>query len=273
VCLVVPAWAMRIAPAPIGSRVATADCVVVGKVVSIEEKPVKAARFPGDKEMGDYLVASVKIENALVGAKGLTHVKVGFLPPPAPGTGRPIIRPGGGGMPQLKEGQEVCLFLTEHADGAFYTAPAYFSVIDKKDNPNFEKDVAEVKRCAKLLDNPKEALKSKNADDRFLTAALLLQKYRSQRQGAGKQEQIDAEESKQILHAIADADWKKQVVGFQLTPLTAFYSLGLTPDDGWKPMNGTQIPEAAKEWLTKNADTYRIKRFVVEKAGKEEKKP
>ena len=37
-------------PPPGAQRVATADCVVIGKVTSIEAKTVLAARFPGDRD-------------------------------------------------------------------------------------------------------------------------------------------------------------------------------------------------------------------------------
>src|SRR5260370_4270676 len=75
-----PAFGKRIAPLPIPLRVAQADVVVVGKVTAIEDKTIKAERFPGDKQMADYKVAVVKVEEALLGAKGLTHVRVGFVP-------------------------------------------------------------------------------------------------------------------------------------------------------------------------------------------------
>src|SRR5262249_57364295 len=50
-----------IAPAPVPRRVALADAVVVGKVVSIEEKAVSAPRFPGDMNLVDHKIAVVKV--------------------------------------------------------------------------------------------------------------------------------------------------------------------------------------------------------------------
>src|SRR4051794_6877488 len=80
-----PARAIMIAPSPLAQRVVTADVVVVGTVTSLEPKTIRAARFPGDREKGEYRVAVVKVEEGLVGARGLTHVRVGFqLPPPPP---------------------------------------------------------------------------------------------------------------------------------------------------------------------------------------------
>src|SRR4051812_35689051 len=91
------AKALMIAPPPGPQRVAMADAVVIGKVTSIEAKTVMAARFPGDKEKGEYPIAVVKIDGALAGARGLTSVRVGFIVPkpqpvPVPGAG-PAIRP------------------------------------------------------------------------------------------------------------------------------------------------------------------------------------
>src|SRR2546430_2734725 len=92
----VSAKALMIAPAPLPQRLATAECVVIGKVTGIEDKLVAAPRFPNDQEKGEYKVAIVKIEEGFGSAKKLTHIKVGFLPVPTvnPGTGPgQIIRP------------------------------------------------------------------------------------------------------------------------------------------------------------------------------------
>ena len=54
-----------------------------------------------------------------------------------------------------------------------------------------------------------------------------------------------------------------------MTPQTMFYRLGVTAADGWtQPKDFKQFPEAAKKWLTDNADKYRIQRFVREKMEK-----
>src|SRR5262245_6716279 len=79
-----PAHGLMAPPPPISQRVAQAPVVVVGKVTAIEDKTVSATPYPGVKEKSEYHVAVVKIEDALVGAKGLTHIKVGFLVPKPP---------------------------------------------------------------------------------------------------------------------------------------------------------------------------------------------
>jgi hypothetical protein len=269
VCLVLqaplmPAKALLIAPSPIPDRVANASTIVLGKVTAIEDKPVKASPSPGAAEV-EYQIAVIQIDEALLGAKGLTHLRVGFLPPAAGRPGGPIRR-----YPsvQLTKDQEVCLFLQPHASGSFLVAPMYFDLIDKK-NPNFDKEVAQIRHCLKLLADPKASLQARNPKDRLTTASMLLARYRTVK-GQPKQEPIDAGESKLILKAIAEADWNaRPTTPGEATPQTLFYRLGLTPQDGWTPpKNAKELPDAMKKWLTDNADSYRITRFVPETAEK-----
>jgi hypothetical protein len=285
--VVLPAAAMMIAPPPVPQRVATADVVVVGKVTAFGDKTVSALPIPGAREKVEYQVAVVRIDDALVGAKDQKEIRVGFrLPPPA--VAPPPPPPGGGPVrigpirkwrePSLVLGQEAMLFLVKHPEADFYVMPAYFSVIDKK-GPNFANDLAEVQKAARLLADPKAGLESKNADERLLTAGLLISRYRTQRPGpAPKTEPIDAAQSKLILQVLADADWKaapRPGLMNQLTsPQALFFRLGLQARDGWTPPRDfKELPEAAKKWLKDNADTYRIERFVAaEKTEKTDKK-
>jgi hypothetical protein len=272
---VLPARALMVAPPPIGQRVALADKVLVGKVVSIEPKSVKASRYPGDMEKGEFRIAVVKIEEGILGTKGLTHVRVGFLPPPPPDDeGNPgEVRPRlSSRRPQvtLAKDEEVFLFLRAHPEGTFFTAPQFFDVIrkttGKQENPEFAKQVAEAKRSAKRLEDPKASLKAGSAADRFETAAMLLTRYRTATERAAPQTvPLDAEESRLILHALADADWEADRIGRgnPVSPLNTFLTLGLTPQDGWQlPKDFRQIAAEARKWLAANKDSYRIQRFV-----------
>ena len=269
------AFALRIMlPAAGAHRVPAVDCVIIGKVTSIEAKPVMATRFPGDKEKVEYTVAVVKVEESLQGASGLTSLRVAYVtpkpvpvPPPGPGPAiRPPIRP----FPQvsLSVDQEVCLFLTKHSDEPFYVIQNYNDVLNKKDNPNFEKQVEPVRKAAKLLADPKAGLASKDTEERFLTAALLLTRYQTNRPGTvgqPKTEAVAADESKQILLAIADADWTKAAPEyFAMTPQNMFNRL--QNKTGWtQPRDFKQFPDEAKKWLRANAETYRVQKFVSEK--------
>jgi hypothetical protein len=260
------------APAPIPQRVATADLVVLGKVTGFADKAVTAPRFPGDTEKAQYQIAIVKVTDGLVGARDVKEIRVGFIPPPPPAAAPPPggVRPFIRRYPQvqLTIGQEACMFLTKHSGADFYTPPMYFSVIDKK-TPDFEASIDEVKKCARLLADPKASLEAKKADDRLLTAALLLFRYRTPRfGGVQKTEPIDPTESKLILTALADADWGPPAGGttYQMTPMALFHQLGATEKDGWKPpVDFEQFPRDARKWLKENAGKYRIERFVAEK--------
>ena len=273
-----PARALMIAPAPISQRVATADCIVVGKVIGFGDKTVSVPVAPGAKDKQEYQIALIKIETNIRGAKGIKEIRVGFLPPPAAGGGN------GGGVRIIRKpfrgvtftlNQEACLFLTKHHEGDFYTAPMYFSVINKQGNANFDKEMDEVKRCAKLLADPKTGLEAKEKEDRLLTAGMLVAHYRQRRPVAGepKTQPINAEQSKKILQTLADADWNARPARpgpFQMTPQIIFSQLNLTAADGWTPPKDfNQFPEKAKEWCKDNADKYVIQRFAYEKQDKE----
>jgi hypothetical protein len=274
------ARALMVAPAPIPNRVAFSDVVVVGKVVSFEEKKVKAERFPGDQDKNsEFRIAVIKVEDPILGARGLTHIKVGTWvpPPPPPDTPdtptRPVrpIRPIRPNLNvELKEGQELCLFLKQHHKESFHVAPNYFDVIARANNPNFANDVAEAKKAAARLNDPAAGLTAKTADERFQTAALLVLRYRTQTGGPGRWEPIDAKESRQILEALKGADWTTQPTRpFQMTPQTILGYLQLTPKDGWQPPRDfRQFGPAAKQWLEANAATYRIQRWVPGAAPK-----
>lgn len=273
------ARALMIAPAPLPQRVATADCIVVGKVVGFGDKTVSASAFPGVKEKQEYQIAVIKIETAIRGVKGVKEIRVGFIPPmqgPAGGPGRPIIRRPIRSV-SFTLNQEACLFLTKHHEGDFYTAPMYFSVLNKQGNANFAKEVDEVKRCAKLLADPKAGLESKSKEDRLQTAGMLIYHYRQRRPGTAepKTAPIDAKLSKKILHTLASADWSAQPARpgpLAMTPQTIFYQLNLTAKDGWTPPRDfKQFPEAAKKWLKDHEDKYVIHRFVYESKDEDRK--
>jgi hypothetical protein len=267
---------MRIAPNPLPVRVASAKTIVVGEVTAIEDKMVSARAFPGAQDKQEYKIAVIKVSDPILGAKGLTHVRVGFLPPaaplPAPGPG--LVRPGFRRVPgvTLQVGQEACFLLAPHFEAPFEMVQGWDGVLNKKDGDLYDKQITVIKRCAKLLEHPMDGLKSRNADDRLTTAAMLIGRYRTAQffgPGAPKQEPIGAEESKLILLALADGDWTKNDFQ-QVSPARSFYMLGVTEKDGLRfPVGGVRTMDdqarIIKAWLKQHAGTYRIQRFVVEK--------
>jgi hypothetical protein len=245
---------------PLPNRIATADIVVAGKVTSFEDKLVSAARFPGAKDKVDFKIAVITVSDPLRVAKGTKTVRVGFVP----------LQPGVFVSPppfQPAVGLEGCFFLTRHADGDFYTASRQLNVVNKN-SPNFAKDLATITRCTKLLEDPNASLKAENAEDRFLTAAMLLAQYRTRRTSKDKTEPIDAAQSKLILQAIAGADWTPSNDFTKLSPRMALLKLPLTKKDGWTPppfQDAKAYSAYAQQWLRDHAETYRIERFIVEK--------
>src|SRR5262245_43002026 len=238
------AKALMIAPPPTVLRVANTDLVVVGKVTGYGPKMVKSELFKGDDR--EMQIALVKVGDTLLGKVG-KEIKVGFFPAVAQPGGGPRPRPIRPGMSvQLKQDEESLLFLTKHpTQKDVYMASNYYDAIAKKDNPNFAKEIEQVKKAAKLLAKPSDGLKSKDADDRFLTAALLITRYRTPK-GSDKTEQVSAEESKQILQILADADWtnRNPKFGFQTNPQALFFRLGVTEKEGWKqPKDFTKLAE------------------------------
>jgi len=267
----------------ISQRVLTADTIVVGKVTAVADKSTKAERFKGDAEKGEYRVFTVKIETAIQGCNGLTHIKVGclILPPELPVLPPdPKVIGGPPGRvyiprqrinqnpPMLEKDQELLLFIRPHISEPFYIATQASDVTNSK-VANFKADVAEATRVAKLLAEPMTSLKAKEASDRYLAAALLVTKYRTPTGGA-KEEEVPAEESKLILQGLAAGKWDTAAPtrpGFDpFAPLQMFYMLQ-PQTAGWvQPQNFQEVPASMKKWLEDNAGKFKVKRFVSAKS-------
>ena len=259
---VVPARALVIAPPPGPMRAAKAEVIVVGRIIALEEKDVSAPQFPKATQNVNYRIAVVTVSEVIKGVKETKTIRLGFIPPPQPVKGKPpFIRPGRFNV-NFTVGQDGMFFLTKHHQEKFYIAPMYFDFVNG-DNPNFKNEVRQAKLAVKIGNNPQAALKSKDNEERFFAAAMLIDKYRPFVGPQAKTEAIPAEESKLILTALVDADWK-QGPGFgQFHPYNLFNRLG--PKEGWTPPQGGNIDgiyTAAKEWLRKNAGTYRIQRII-----------
>ncbi len=264
-----PARALVAAPPSLAARVAAADTIVLGRVVGVEDKDVSLKPYPGAANTVPYRVAIVAVADSLKGGKGLKMIRVGFTAPPTPANPnvpiRPIIRPGI--RVNLKNGQEGLFYLTKHFEGKLHLMPMYYDFTAKDGNPNFNKDLEEVRGYGRLLENPLEGLKNKDPEKRFQTAAMLVTAYRTSRGGPVKTEPISAEESKLILTALAEANWTQQPGRFNaLHPMNVFNQLRVTAKDGYQPpkrvTNIQDLYNAARTWLRNNASTYRIQRFV-----------
>jgi hypothetical protein len=240
---------------PIPQRVALADAVVVGTVTGLEEQPVRA--YPLLKVRGGHRVAftmaQVRVDRVLLGSAGPGRVRVGVGPGP--------------NMPTLAAGQEGCFFLHRHPEEPFCALSAGSDFIDSR-RPEYGKAVALAGRCAGLLGNPDEGLRSRTADDRLLAAALLIFQFRTVRSvytGAPRTEPIEAGLSRRILAVLHEGPLADEAAREPTGRLTLFLRLGLTEADGWvPPPTLPKVAAAAEKWLDENASTYRIRRYIPE---------
>jgi hypothetical protein len=258
-----PAAALIVAPPPpMPQRVAEADAIVVGRIVSLEEKTVSAQPYARAPQETVYRVAVLKIQQSIKGKHGAT-LRLAFPAPPDPSGGEIIIKPRG---PQFglafKIGQEGLYYLNLHFKHNFYLAPTYYSFVSK-DKLAYSQEVELTRLAMKLGKNLAAGLEAKDRNERFYAATLLIQTYRTFRGGSGKTELLDRDESKRILTALAEADWNGKG---PITPWSLFNQLGLTEKDGWTlPAHSTSVAEiraAARTWLRENAGTYLIRRIV-----------
>jgi hypothetical protein len=240
-------------------RVVQAQLVVVGTVQSIEERDLDLPFAPSSPATAKYKVAVVQVREVLKGAERLQTVRVAFQP--APAVNPKIIKRPFPRNPDLKAGQEALLFLNKHFKEPVYQAVGMPGVVLRDPNGQaFTNEITQVKHKVRLLANPLQGLRSQMVADRVQTAALLLGMYRGT--FSKQTEPINADESKLILMAVAEANWQ----GSALDPLngrTLFNQLGVTPKDGWTPpQNFQDFPAAAQQWLRQNAGTFRIQRYV-----------
>jgi len=286
------AKALRVAGPPQPGQVAMqSDVIVIGKVVEIEKDTVEATQFKGAPKDAKvtYKIAVVKIEESIVGGKGLTQFRVGF-PEGAGAAPQPVDKPGIGLRPgigrvapvALTAGMEGCFFLNPHHDGDFYVIAAngMGAPLNKKDE-NYAKQLEEIKKVAKIIDDPVTALKAKELDERFNAAQITLQRYQMNRAGGTAREAIPAEENKLILALLVELPWQPKEVkprtGSEPVPpsRSALWYMINPQEFGFKqpkfpvqkkgdpPVDFNKImDEATTAFLKDNMDKIKIKRFT-----------
>ncbi len=235
------------------TRIAGADAVIVGKVESLEAQEVKV-------ENTTYRVAVVKIDQGVKGTKDAKTLRIAFIPVDK---GKKIIIPGLRAI-QLQVGQEGLFLLKKHAKEDFYTINGPAGYYFGNDSKDFAREVQTAKASVKVVENPRAALKSKDADERYLAAAVLIGEYRSHRGPNFKQEAIDAEESKLIMQVLAESDWQStsDYRSLRPTPAQLFQRLGVTAQDGLVVPAGANSAAITQVWVQGNAQTYRIQKIV-----------
>jgi hypothetical protein len=239
---------------PVFQQAAATDAIVIGRVTSIEDKEIELQVSPSHPDKLAYRVAVVKVVEPLKGAKGVKEVRLAFR----------SVKPRYG--VQVTAGLEGIFRLTRHFKEPLYLTPMWFD-ITRSAVANYAQQVGQLRRLGKLADDSAAGLKSKDPEVRYLSAALIIMKYRTNRLWAvGKLEPVGAAESKQLLGALLAADWGKARPEGDPLPLTVFLRLGVPPKDGWvAPPGGPglgDITKAARNWLTQHVSDYRIQRYA-----------
>ena len=275
-----------IAPLPTAQKVVAADAVVVGKVTSVEKETVDLEAYPGGPKVA-HTVAVLKVEDALVGAKNVTHIKVvspkpGEQPQPGgPGGGapaRPILPPaprGGFGPIAVTENQEGVFFLTKHpgSAGHYQINPGHNPLLTS--DGAYKEELAKVKAASGVLSDPVKALAADKLDDRVQAALTLAYKYRAyptnNPTGVVDEVPVPGEEGKLLLKVLLDADWVKtdaHKLADALGLLPGQYGIpDVLPAQGEDPNAARQ--KAFKAWHAKFGDKFQVTKVVAKtKSGK-----
>ncbi|WP_157368890.1 hypothetical protein [Zavarzinella formosa] len=288
------AKALRVAlPPKPAMQAVQAEVIVLGKISEIEKDTVEATPYKGapKEQKVAYKIAVLKIEDPLIGARGLTQIRIGFQAeaavPAAPvlnnnqqpqiAIARRPIRPGFGPV-ALTAGMEGVFLLTPHHDGDFYVAVNNGAPLLKKDD-NYAKELETIKKIAGAIDDPILALKSKDKADRALAAQSILTRYRGRPiNGKVVEEDLPAEENKLLVDAVAELPWTPEGNDYTKPSRSVLWNF-LQPEKlGFKqpvfkqPVPGAPAPDFNKQWeeatnefLKANADKIKIKKLVAAK--------
>ena len=183
---------------PIPNKAALADCIVVGKIVKLHEKEVEARLYHHGDVRVAFVVVDVEVTEPLYGAKEVKQVAFAFIGFQVKAAAKPAV------------GQEGIFFGVKNSEKNFFVVPQ--GGFHERKSENYAKDLALARRCARALNEPDKALEVKDTDDRVLAAYIwsLRYTYTPMRWGGElKPQPVDADRSKRIVLALADADWTK----------------------------------------------------------------
>jgi hypothetical protein len=236
-------------------RAFLADAVVIGKVESFEAAMVEVKDRP-DSRPDAYRVAVVKVSGSLLGAKGLTHVKVGL----------PIHIDF-----ELKESFEGCLYLRKHSTADFYTFD-YMTTPLKATDERYVREVSVAAKMLRAAADPVAALRAEQAEDRYLAAAYLLTRYSKRPEGNVKEVPVPAEEKALLFDALLGVDWERKpddpIPGIVApTSIVSHLSRGRAGAFTPKPFTGTgdynaHMKAEFQKWVAGDGANYELKKFV-----------
>lgn len=280
-------FAQGFIPGPAGPT--RAETVVIGTVVEIEPDVVEIPAYrgaPKDQNVR-YKVAILKIDERVLGAAGVTRVRIGFpadalpLAGPRSGSARPAaITATVGGYPPgvaLTSGLAGCFALTRRPGTDFYVLEG---LPLRKTQANYAKEVDRLKKYAAAINDPVAALRAKDVNDRFEAALILLQRYQNVR-GTTAREPIPEEENKLIVALLNELPWMPEggrrigADGKLIPHRSALWYTTNPGEFGFKqppypkhkpgepPVDVNKLlDEATTQFLKENGDKIRIRRFV-----------
>jgi hypothetical protein len=175
----------------------------------------------------------------------------------------------------LSDGDERVFFLRKHYRGEFFTITPTSKPILTTDS-DYKAQRAFVTTGAMALTDPMKALRAEKAEDRALAAFILVERYRKHPPGKVETSELSAQESRAILKALAEANWKRDPNdnsapdGFK-----AFERLSLTEKDGWRfpakedgdgeEATINKVKAAFARWVDGPGKDYLIKKVVPKK--------
>jgi hypothetical protein len=269
-----------------GARAATAEMVVIGKIVDVETETVEAPPYAGAPRdvKASFKVAVLKADEIVIGGRGLTQFRIGFpadappasvtgdgtaggLPvlPPAPAGGRLVAARTTRLAVALTVGMDGCFFLSKYSGTDFYVADG--APLARTDAA-YAKAMDEVRKVANAIEEPAAALKAKDLGDRYLAARAILQRYQTSRPGRTERKPIPDEENRLILDLLAELPWVA-ADGMPDSPSRSGLWLMIRPAElGFRQPKATGadynalMDKATAEFVKGNRDKIRIRRFA-----------
>ena len=238
-------------PQPV--RAATlSNVVVTGTVTAVECEPTDAKLTPSAAEEVGFTITVVKIDRPLLGAKNLTHVRIGV----------PVGREKDGGNVIPKDGK-VLLFLRRHPTAGFLV-PSRFHPSVELGGPAAADTLCRVEAVTDAVNDPVKALSAEKKDDRVVAAAVLAERYRNLAKGATDTVEVDrpAEESRLLLAALAEADWSARLPdGRDVNGL--MHSIQLNPTGFAMERTVDASKDRFVKWLAEDGKTARVRQAVA----------
>ena len=241
------------------------DVVIIGRVVEFEPEVVTALPFVRARKehTATYKVANLTVEDRLLGAVGVTRIRVGFR------TDVPDVA--------VSADMDGCFALSRHPTADFYLLVS--RPVSKKD-AKYAAELDRLKKVALAVSDPVATLRSKDLNDRFDAAHFLLYRYQTPR-GSSEREPIPDEVNKLILALLAELPWNppadyrakpgdrqypyRSILWYKLNAGELGFKRPEMPKrkPGAPPVDFDRLmDEATTKFLKENRDKITLKRFV-----------